>query len=376
MLAYRKTVEEIQAYLNSPDQTADEKIRELASRYAAVCREINDRLRQCQVFVEQGFRSQAILLAEVEPNLLDTIALLDFTERDEWEEVAATYGWDRVFGLKLDAADQINQAYEIEEELRPLLKQHRKLALAHAPLQQRIEVLRQIAGKDASVVNWQEDLTEYEKARIHELFAEGKAALAANDLATLDTLLREWQHTPWAVKIPRTVSEKMEGLFVELATRQILPKLSSDIIDARKTADVARLQELRSQWDQLTKRIRDSGSDWKPASDLSTQVSRIFDWLNSRLKQSAHEKSQRQAIETLEDAMAEGEPLEEIEALVKRLRSFYAGGELPPHITDNLKKYRWRQRANIAGQIAMWLVGLVGGLVVLFIILQAFLKSR
>ena len=53
MLTYRKMVEEIQAYLNSPDQSADEKIRDLGARYAAVCREINDRLRQCQLFIEQ-----------------------------------------------------------------------------------------------------------------------------------------------------------------------------------------------------------------------------------------------------------------------------------------------------------------------------------
>ena len=116
MLAYRKMVEEIRGYLNSPDQSADEKVRALAGRYAAACQEVNDRLRQCQMFLEQGFRSQSIFFAEVEPKLLDIVALLDFTERDEWEEVAATYGWERAFGLKLDTADFVYQQYEIEEE--------------------------------------------------------------------------------------------------------------------------------------------------------------------------------------------------------------------------------------------------------------------
>src|SRR5438094_137245 len=126
MSNYRKIIEEIGAYMRSSDQTEDARIKELATTYAEACREVNDRLGQCEELLQQGLRSQAVELAEVEPRLLDAIALLDFPERAGFEEVAAAYGWQRQHALKLECADQLNEAYAIEEELRPLMIKHRR----------------------------------------------------------------------------------------------------------------------------------------------------------------------------------------------------------------------------------------------------------
>ena len=101
--------------------------------------------------------------------MLEITALLDFPERREWEEIAASYGWDRSYGLKLETADLLNHAYALEVELGPLMARHRSLALARAPLDQRIAVMRQIAIKDTVSPFWKEDIRTFERSRFGQL---------------------------------------------------------------------------------------------------------------------------------------------------------------------------------------------------------------
>lgn len=374
MLAYRKMVEEIRAYLNSPDQSADEKVRGLAGRYAAVCQEVNDRLRQCQLFLEQGFRSQAIFFAEVEPKLLDIVALLDFTERDEWEEVAATYGWERSFGLKLDTADIVYQQYEIEEELRPLMKQHRRMALAQGPLRKRIEVLRQIAQKDSACTSWSEDLKQFEKARLKELLDIGQAANAQSDMTTLDAIVREWQHTPWTTQTPRSLSNKLDGLYVALAEQQLLPQLTRGILEARAASDINGLVGFKSQWDEITNRIRAAGSNWEPSKDTATRIDQTWKWLQSRLKEAATEHGFRQAVEALEAAIDEVADIEEIRSLEQAVRA-YKSRQLPFATAERLRKYRSDRLVHTITEVVMLVLAVVGGGGLLLFLLVSYLKS-
>ncbi len=374
MLPYRKTVEEIQAYLNSPDQSQDEKVRELAGRYATACRELNDRLRGCQQMIEQGFRSQALKLAEVEPNLLDTAALLDFTERDEWEELAASYGWDRAYGLKLEAADLVNQAYEIEETLKPLMRQHRRFALSRAPLKQRIEVLRKIAERDTLAPCWKQDLRELELARLNRLAELGRTAVAQSDRALMEGIVSEWAETPWSAPVPRAIATKLEPVFVTLAINHLLPECTDDLVAVRTTADVAACQHVLRDWRQLVERIQRSRSNWQPNEKVSATIDKIANWIQQQTRLATKLANYQQAVFELEVAVQQRRPLHEIQQLEAAVHSF-GRGSLPPQTEELVRQYRQQRIWYAVSEAGMAILALIVGVVFLVFLIRSFTKS-
>src|SRR5437899_1266484 len=68
----QETVDQIRSFLQSADQTLTESAKQLAEAYASACQEINTGLRRCAEFLQQGLRSEAIHLAEAEPQQVAT----------------------------------------------------------------------------------------------------------------------------------------------------------------------------------------------------------------------------------------------------------------------------------------------------------------
>src|SRR5947209_914413 len=135
---YHQIVDQIRGFVQSSDQTRNERLEGLASGYAEACIEVNQRLGRCQWLLQQGLRSEAIQLAESEPKLLGAIATLDFPERADWDELVGIYGLAAAPKLMVEAASFLNEAYAQEEPLQDLLRTHRRLAMQRAPLRLRI----------------------------------------------------------------------------------------------------------------------------------------------------------------------------------------------------------------------------------------------
>src|ERR1700722_10069861 len=91
MADYHQTVDQIRAFVQSSDQTRNGFLESLASTYAEACVEVNQRMGRCHRLLQQGLRSEAIQLAESEPNLLESLTALDFPERVDWDELAQIY---------------------------------------------------------------------------------------------------------------------------------------------------------------------------------------------------------------------------------------------------------------------------------------------
>src|SRR5713226_10194189 len=107
MVDYQRVVDEIRSFLQSNDQALTDSLKALAVEYAGACQEVNQRLRRCADFLHQGLRSEAIQLAQAEPALLDQVAVLDFPERAQWEDLSLTYSLPSPPKLHLEAAEAL-----------------------------------------------------------------------------------------------------------------------------------------------------------------------------------------------------------------------------------------------------------------------------
>ena len=66
-------------------------LESLAAEYAQLCKEANQRLESCATMLGKGSEYQALQLAEIEPVLMDLIAILSFEQVPEWEAYCSTH---------------------------------------------------------------------------------------------------------------------------------------------------------------------------------------------------------------------------------------------------------------------------------------------
>lgn len=297
----RRVVDEIRFFLQSTDQTKSDQLAELATAYAEACVEVNQRLRRCGEFLRQGLRSEAIHLAEAEPNLLDSVATLDMPERGQWDEVVSGYDLARPPVLLVELAEALNEAYAEEQPLEGLLRRHRLLALARAPLSLRLSTMRKLARLDPNNSFWEDDVRGFEKVRFDELDAAAKKAFRNEDLARLSALEDELQGTAWVEPPPRSLTQGIsdgKARLVRSQARRWLGDTCVELNDALAAFDVDRGRKLRKRWQQLADAAELDGHDL-----LLDRGREALEWLAEEDRREAAEREYDAAIQSLGAAL-------------------------------------------------------------------------
>ena len=344
MADYQRVVDEIRSFLQSTDQTLTDRLKELAADYARGCQEANQRLRRCEEFLQKGLRSEAIHLAQAEPILLDLVATLDFPERSEWEELVFTYGLAAPQKLNLATAEALNEAYTAVQPLEQLLRKHRWLALSHAPLPSRLNVMRQIALIDIGNPVWVEDIREFEKARVRQLEADVQRALQHGDTPALDRIVQEIRATEWTTAPPLQLIQYVENLAKQRDQKRVRERLRSlekQIHDGVAAFDVEGVRRLRERWNDEAVLANLSLHD--PVWD---RVSAAFDWLNEQDRRQVEGRKHKAALASLEAALPNGSSWEELDAYYRAAMAHEEGvpEELEGRFRERLEGLKRRAR--------------------------------
>ena len=310
----------IRGFLANQGSSASAPIGEVAAIYADYCRQANDRLRRCGAYLQQGRRTEAIHLAELSPDLLERVNDLDLIEFAEWVGVCDSNGFEAPPRLMTEVAGQLNEAYSLEQELAPLLRKQRAMALAGSPLVQRLDVQRALVKADPNHPTWEEDLRSYEQARLRELINEAQAAYDAADPNTLFAILRELLESPWRVEVP---TEQIEGVRrqareVQVATAtQVLHTLMPRLDEAYIAMAEDEAAALVKRWRTI---VRDN--QLEVPEELRGRFEPIAKWLSSLAATEALERDFAEACGTLRVAIESDVPLVELESLYAATQSY------------------------------------------------------
>jgi len=251
-------IDELQNTLLSTDTADPDFISDAAAEYAEACAAVNERLRKIAPLLRRGLRSEVIQLTEIEPNLLELVATLDFPEREDWCQLLKIWNREPPPPLLLDLASQINETYAMEAPLQTLLKRHRVLPLAGAPLADRIEVLRKLAQADPDTVVWQQDVEILEEARTKEIRKDLEDAFKQNDFPRLLKLVEELDSSEWTnPPAPRVVSlaKELKQRLTEQSNLKEIKEVIQQLTSAYGEFDVAAGRELRSRYEDLLKKL-------------------------------------------------------------------------------------------------------------------------
>ena len=89
MADVQQIVDRLRARLQAGEPGDRASLEALAAAFAQACAEANERLARCSRLIQGGLRSESIHLAETDPDLLGTVAALDFAERADWDALAS-----------------------------------------------------------------------------------------------------------------------------------------------------------------------------------------------------------------------------------------------------------------------------------------------
>jgi len=373
METYQYYIDDIQSAVFSPETAEPDFLRDSAAQYAEACAEVNDRLREVARLLHRGLRSEALQLAEEEPNLLDTVASLDFPELPTWTELLIGWGMAPPPPLLIELAADINQAYADQQPLESLLKQHRLFALGRAPLAARIHILRQINKADADSATWEADLVSLEEARLKEIGGEAEAASRSKNLSDLAAIVAELSDKQWTVTTPTSLMTRVNGLHEKLAGKLALDELTSVEVNlnaAHMALDIDAAREVRSRWEELAQTAK-----LLPNNPLAQQAVPALEWIAGQDRRDEVQVKRTTAIGALQEALEDEVPIEDLERLYQATLLF--DDPIEPQLKSRVDQRLHvlalgaKRKHRILLTAIVSAVLMVGGLVVWVIFLQS-----
>ena len=331
-------IERIQVTLASSSSPAKEQLRELHGELTNQIRRTNKRLRECDTLMAKGLRSEAVQLAEQEPQLLDVVAILDFPELPEWNDFVAELGLTVAPELQIEIAADLNRAYSDDGPLKSHMKMFRISSLLRAPLKARIALLRKIAEADSGSSNWENDLRSYEEARHRQMKDQFQVASRNQDFGELRELAKElhgkWLSPPQKKFIQR-VDEEVQALR-QVAAEQRLEELAEDLQDAHHDENFSWAASTRKEWEQVIGSCAQSDGVHK----LQRLVQPVLRWVSQQQVHMQNQAKFEEAVQKLQRAIDEGYPLPEIDrryGMTLRIPGF----ELPEDVQESYTSVVW-----------------------------------
>ena len=313
-------LDDIRDAVNAPESVDAELVREASISFSEACREANKRLRQVDKLLRDGLRSEAIQLADLEPSLLTLVADLDFQLLEEWQGMLAQWDMQLPPQLELDIAKRLNSAYAEIRPLEQLLRQHRLLALARAPLSARIEVLRKLNTLDELNFSWESDLVEYERLRLRQIKSEAAEATGQGDLEKLTELQEELSNSKWSCEVSSDLVKEIKQGYRSLEhnnAHQQLELLAPKLDQAYSEFDIETANAIATKWNEYAKL-----ADLPPEDPLAQRTIEAIEWVNDQLQITAKQRDFESNLQSLEAALEHEVPKNELESLLNRTQRF------------------------------------------------------
>jgi hypothetical protein len=254
MADYQEIPETIRTFLAATGHPWSEDLTDVAAAYSTLVREANDRLRRCGEYLGRGMRSEAVHLADCQPRLLPLVRSLQLPDPAAWARACVANKLAAPPELLVDGLDQLEAAYEAESRFAPLLARHRLLALAKAPVRDRMEVLFPLHENDPGNPVWVEGLQTLGTVRLKQIRTEAQTAYKAKDVPTLAELESELTGRTWHIDVPedlqRGVSRAAGSLRLEQAKDELRPLLG-ELRAAHQAGEYDSAKEIMSRWQAI-----------------------------------------------------------------------------------------------------------------------------
>lgn len=306
-------VDEIQQVLMSESFPSEEEVMDLAGRHEDLVSAAAKRLKAVDSLLSRGLRSEAIELAEREPNLNEVAIGLDFPELDAWNELLGQFEMQPIPALPADVAAELNDAYGTTLPVEKLLQRHRSAALARAPLALRIDILRRLCAADGANPVWPKDVKAFELQRLSDIKSELELAIREKNAATLTTLHQELTSPNWRNPVPAELQRKVTDAHARI--RQVSARTEMEVIahqlsNAYADFDIDTARQHGQRFEALAQIVK-----LPPNDPLLNVAGPALDWIREEQTRDNREKRFQAQLIAIEEALNRRTTIEELERL-------------------------------------------------------------
>lgn len=313
----------IRKQLEQPDGVTADALAPLADEFGRETVQVNARLTDCVHLLRKGLRSEAIQRAFMKPNILDWSARLDFPELDEWLDILKFYGITVPTLLDRDAAQQLQEAIVDEQPLEELLRQHRRLAIAKAPLQWRLKVLRTLVKTDSLNPVWREDQEQWETIRHKQIPNELKRAIESKEFSVVRDIATELNSSKWAIKPPADLCKRAASFANSFQyDEQVLnlTAIADQLHAAYSEGDEAAASRHNQSWNEIVRTLI------KPVPvDLAHSVEPAMEWLKGCASERVRVERHQNVTAALVSRLQRKSPLADLQRAYYDLTSMQMG---------------------------------------------------
>jgi hypothetical protein len=365
------TIATIRSCLGSTDLTLSDQLREAAENYSEACRQTNERLGRCEQLLRQGLRAEAIRQAEIDPDLLEMVAELDFEGKDQWDERLTLNDLPSPPAINRKAVEFLNRAYAEEAPLAELLKHHRLLALARAPLSERVQTVRLLAKAEPANAAWSEDVAAFEAARMDEMRTELRQIHQNNDWPRMRALSAEVINGGWQSFLPLELTSDIEREYkrqarldaeVKFKTHRALLKQAIDALD------LTRCHQVRDLMERVCAERQISQDD-----PLLEPLQPLLDWVSEQDRLAKENRRFEKACRDLTDAIGQKAHPSVLKPLYQAVVDFKrpVPNEVEQVYQDHLRRIGKKRliTAVLFGVALLVMLGAFTGAIVLFMVL-------
>ena len=313
-------VKDIQDLLISPFGVNEAELMDVAGRHEEFVAETSEWMLAVDKLLQKGLRTEAIELAERDPNLNEVIIALDFPELDAWNELLLKNDMQPVSELPEGVAEDLNDAYGVSSSLEKLMQQHRGAALARAPLSTRLQILRLLENKDRANPAWAQDIRDFEKARLTEVRAELDDAIKTADVSTLTQLEREFQDPAWKTPVPAELKRRAGDASTALQKQSSLREMQAiayQISDAFADFNLQQATPLYKRFNALNMIV-----SLQPSDKVFDIAGPALDWVRAELRKAEQDLHFRNSAALLEAGIDQGAAANELERLAHEATRF------------------------------------------------------
>ena len=374
---YQRIVSWIQQILAMEADPSETVLRDAAREFNDAVEEVNKRLRECDQYLVSGHRSEALQLAEGDPNLLEAVRVLDFPELAAWIDYLGQFQVTPPPVLLIDVSAELSDAYVATQPLEKWLRMNRLHALARSDLKTRADVLRQLAQVDSTNSLWEADLKVFETQRLKDLRIASDTAAAKADLQTVAEIETELTGTPWRVETPTKLIQRVRQAHDRLRrddARRSLYELAHKLSDAFSALDIPRGKQHLQRWMALIN-IAELQSD----DELLDLAGPAIDWLNDIHRREQEEADFSIALQQLNAGLDEGVDRTDLERLFHQVSRF--GRDVPNILMQRVIErrraldVRATRRTRLMLAVSVASVVFLVGLTAFFIHWQAFAQE-
>ena len=346
---------QIDQILRFPTSFAPEEFHRIAASYAELVSTINQRVSICNRWLDKGLRSEAVHMASIEPDLLQTLSLLDLGDSlDAWDLLCEANNATLAPKANWVLATYINEACESEIELKPMLEDLRLAMLEHATMQKRIELLRTICSEDEGNPLWDTMVREHESIRIDCIREEVQEAIDQNDLDTIKALKSELFSADWIEPPPQGLLDLVSSAKQQAKTVHVNIQFS---------ATAHSLHKAMSEGNE--KRARKFADNWKtavamglrPPESAVEEASPVFEWLQDIDNQAKAVFDYNNACETFTRALDEGVSFQKLEVMYNHIERIGLG--VPDILASRFQNRQRDQRTSQRTKLVVKLVLIV-----------------